>query len=183
MEFRPEHSTTQVDRGDLIIRSAPYTRNAGLYLWGFCCDLKELHQGKFLIYLNSAHRPGAVATTLAHEFGHYLLWKFGESRPSFEEQKPLYRISEHLLNAQELFCDSVVSLLAFPGDTIRPDGHRTDLVKNDVQDIADALDGIRPEYQMHLNSERIPFEWRVRYLTATLHVYKLRRALAVARGV
>jgi len=180
---RIESGDVRLNGRDIVVRLEPYTRGAGLHLWGFSCDLKTDHGKKFLIYLNTAHQRGAVAATLTHEFAHYVLWKV-EGVQTPHNEGPLYRLSKRLRNSQELVCDSAVSLLAMSQGSIRRrHSCKSNSKEAHKRDIADSLDAIRPEYRMFVKSERIPFEWHVRYLTTTLHLFKLRRALAGTLGI
>jgi len=180
--LRIEKKNVKSSGGDLIVRSEPYTMSAGLHLWGFSCDLKTKPASKFLIYLNTAHHRGAVAATLTHEFAHYVLWRV-EGVQTPESHAPLYRLSRRLRSSRELLCDSTVSLLAISKVSIRRDSFKGKSIEGDIRDIADSLEAIRPEYLMFVKSEKVPFEWRVRYLTTTLHLFKLRRALAETSGI
>ena len=56
----------------LELRAEPYKTGAGLSLRGFYCRAEVGAKSKFVIFVNTAHHPGAVAATLGHELGHYI---------------------------------------------------------------------------------------------------------------
>src|SRR5882757_2909550 len=48
---------------ELEVRTEPYTKGAGLALRGFFCRANLGNASKFVIFVNTAHLPGAVAAT------------------------------------------------------------------------------------------------------------------------
>jgi len=50
---------------ELEVRAERYTKGAGLALRGFFCRANLGTASKFVIFVNTAHHPGAVAATLA----------------------------------------------------------------------------------------------------------------------
>ena len=57
---------------ELELRAEPYRTGAGLSLRGFYCRADLGNKKKFVIFVNTAHHPGAVGATLGHELGHYI---------------------------------------------------------------------------------------------------------------
>jgi hypothetical protein len=172
------------DSSEVAVYAAPYTRGAGLSLWGFSCDTRSGDQGVFVIFLNTAHQPGAVTATVAHELGHYIHSSLvGHDGGERGETRPMApNFAAHLHDPRELYSDSLVALSAYgseaakrPSDAGRP-GSLED-------EIAHANRVIRPEYRIDFSSRRLPKVWRIRYLAATIHFFRLRRALLETAGV
>src|SRR5208283_243450 len=57
---------------ELELRAEPYRTGAGLSLRGFYCRAEFGKKSKFVIFVNTAHHPGAAGATLGHELGHYI---------------------------------------------------------------------------------------------------------------
>jgi hypothetical protein len=51
---------------ELELRAEPYRTGAGLSLRGFYCRADVGDKSKFVIFVNTAHHPGAVGATLGH---------------------------------------------------------------------------------------------------------------------
>ena len=67
---------------ELELRAEPYLEGAGLALRGFFCRANVGARSKFVIFLNTAHHPGAVVATFGHEIGHYIYGSLvGERAP------------------------------------------------------------------------------------------------------
>ena len=170
----------EFDGGEIAIQASPYTRGAGLMLWGFSCDARRLDDGAFVIFLNTAHQPGAVAATVAHELGHYVHRSIvGDDCSALA---PLAAdFAEHLDDQSELFADSLVALSAFG---IEARGiERVFATRGWIASIAAALEAIAPDYRIDFSDRSMSPNWRVRYLAATIHFYKLREALIEAAGI
>jgi hypothetical protein len=170
---------------DIVVRTAPYTRGAGLLLWGFSCDMRIGNRGSFVIFLNTAHQPGAITTTAAHELGHYIHRRI-ESTGSHAMAALSANFVTHLSDKAELFSDSVVALSAYGADKIRQirGWHNGSPGAADWRgEIARAGDLISPDYRMDFGRKTMSPEWRVRYLAATIHFFKLRRALLETAGI
>jgi hypothetical protein len=167
-----------LDQQEIVVHAQPYRRGAGLDLWGFSCDARSRGEGKFVIFLNTAHEPGAVAATMGHELGHYIYNSIGVGEP--DEQAAMASVlSQHLEEEKELFSDSVVALSAYSrnqADETRAGGHIVNRVRTAISQVA-------PQYWIDLNRTGLLPLWRVRYLTLLVHLFKLRCALAETAGI
>lgn len=170
------------DSSEIAVHAAPYTRGAGLLLWGFSCDARVGDRGNFVIFLNTAHRPGAVTATVAHELGHYVHKQI--TSESCAAMAPMAsNFGAHLEDKCELFSDSMVALSAYGIESARSvpssDGKREAW----IDDVIRARDCIRPEYRIDFANRELSPVWRIRYLAATIHFFKLRKALLETAGV
>jgi hypothetical protein len=171
---------SRFDSAEIAVHASPYTRGAGLMLWGFSCDARRGDDGAFVIFLNTAHQPGAVAATVAHELGHYIHRAImgGDCATT----APLATdFAGHLHDPTELFADGLVALSAFGIETPRILNRNGSRAATD--EIADALAAIDSEYRIDCAAPALTPAWRARYLTATVHFYKLRRALRETAGI
>ena len=159
---------------DIAVHAEPYRRGAGLLLWGFSCDARIEDRGAFVIFLNTAHQPGAVAATVAHELGHYIYRSIaGEISDAMAPLEA--NCASHLRDRAELFADSLAALSAYSPDAlkmVKQTGSRDQL-----EELARAVDFIDREYRINFADRAVSPIWRVRYLAATIHFYKLRKAL------
>ncbi len=183
------HQLRKVFRwGDVVVNAQPYMQDTGLSLWGFSCAAKLDARNKFVIYLNTAHDPGAVAATIGHELGHYVYNAIGGG--TCAEQAAMGNIfAAHLAQEEELFSDAVVALSAYsypkvkqilgPGNSRR--GGPADA--GFAGQMRAALSAIDPQYRIDLGSDGLTASWRIRYLTLMIHFFKLRCALADAGGI
>lgn len=168
------------------VQGAPYLCGAGLGLWGFSFGLGGGKGAEFGIFLNTAHVAGAIAMTLAHEIGHlaqnYIL---NQKQPRMALLDGTF--AEHLDNEDELFADSLVSLMSYRRSAVRNLGimYEALLLKpNAVSDAARyGYAEIRPEFRIDIFSQGLSAEWRLRYLTSVIHYLKLRCALFHMAGV
>ncbi len=168
------------DPGEIAVHAAPYTRGAGLLLWGFSCDARIGEDGAFVIFLNTAHQPGAVAATVAHELGHYIHRSMGGG--DCDTMAPLAaNFASHLEDRAELFADALAALSAFgiEGPEIAPRASGS----GSVGEIVDAVNAIDPEYRIDFAHPTVTPAWGIRYLTASIHFCKLRQALRATAGV
>lgn len=163
------------------VRTEPYRRGAGLSLRGFFCRTEVGDKPKFVIFLNTAHHPGAVAATFGHELGHYLYGSMvGEttSMTAFMEGT----FSAHLLEEHELFADSLVALGAYTREQIKQIGpvSRMEPGSSDrfFRRIQKARESTATRFKLHLGESKVTAPWRVCYLTSMIHFFKLRCALA-----
>jgi hypothetical protein len=171
---------SRFDSAEIAVHASPYTRGAGLMLWGFSCDARNGNDGTFVIFLNTAHQPGAVAATVAHELGHYIHRAIvggdcGSAAPLATD------FAGHLHDSGELFADGLAALSAFgikAPRTLKRGGSRVA-----ADEIAEALAAIDSEYRIDFADPALTPAWRVRYLTATVHFYKLRMALRETAGI
>lgn len=173
--------------GDIVVNAQPYMQDTGLSLWGFSCEVKIRGRRKFVIFLNTAHDPGAVAATVGHELGHYIYNSIATGKGA--EQAAMGSIfTEHLTHEQELFSDAVVALSAYSHPVIRgilgsPRAARCDSDSELVGQIRSAFDAIDPQYRIDLARGDLTAPWRIRYLTLMVHFFKLRCALLDAVGI
>jgi hypothetical protein len=165
---------------DIAVHAEPYRRGAGLLLWGFSCDARIENRGAFVIFLNTAHQPGAVAATVAHELGHYVYRSIaGEISDAMAPLEANF--ASHLEDRAELFADSLAALSAYSLDALKmvnQDGSRDQL-----EELARAVDFIDREYRINFADRAVSPTWRVKYLAATIHFYKLRKALFETAGI
>jgi hypothetical protein len=171
----------------LELRAEPYRTGAGLSLRGFYCraDVGEKH--KFVIFVNTAHHPGAVGATLGHELGHYIYGSLvGEKAAHTAFMEGAF--AKHLCEEDELFADSLVALAAYSPELIKKIGNVSHLKPGSSDDLFNrikiAYDLIAPRYDLDLSKTgKTPAAWRVRYLTSMAHFFKLRCALYKSAGV
>lgn len=171
---------------EIALRAEPYVSGAGLALRGFFCRTTFGDKSKFVIFVNTAHHPGAVAATLGHEIGHYIYGSLiGEKADytAFMEGT----IANHLLEEDELFADSLVALGAYSRELIKKIGD-VSLLKPGFSDnlfsqIKSAYELIGPRFDLDLVRGKMAAAWRVRYLTSMAHFFKLRCALYKSAGI
>ncbi|MFI5352889.1 MAG: ImmA/IrrE family metallo-endopeptidase [Candidatus Binatales bacterium] len=183
------HQMSKVFRwGDVVVNAQPYMQDTGLSLWGFSCAAKLDSRNKFVIYLNTAHDPGAVAATIGHELGHYVYNAIGGG--TCAEQAAMGNIfAAHLAQEEELFSDAVVALSAYSYPRLKPilgpnsSGRGGPADAGFAGQMRAALSTIDPQYRIDLRSDNLTAAWRIRYLTLMIHFFKLRCALADAAGI
>lgn len=166
---------------ELELRAEPYRTGAGLALRGFFSRATLGRKSKFVIFVNTAHHPGAVAATLGHELGCYIYGTLiGEKadHTAFMEGA----LANHLLAEDKLFADSLVALAAYSPELIKKIGGGVTQLKPGSSDdlfnrIKLAYDLIAPRYDLDLSKGKMAAAWRVRYLTSMVHFFKLRCAL------
>jgi len=172
---------------ELELRAEPYRTGAGLSLRGFYCRTDLGEKAKFVIFVNTAHHPGAVATTLGHELGHYIYGSLvGEKAAHTAFMEGAF--ANHLAEEDELFADSLVALAAYSPELIKKIGGGMSQLKPGSSDdlfnrIKFAYDLIGPRYDLDLSKGKMAAAWRVRYLTSMAHFFKLRCALYKSAGV
>lgn len=172
---------------ELELRAEPYKTGAGLSLRGFYCRADLGEKSKFVIFVNTAHHPGAVATTLGHEVGHFIYGSLvGEKAAHTAFMEGAF--ANHLTEEDELFADSLVALAAYSPEMIRKIGGGMAQLKPGSSDdlfnrIKFAYDLIGPRYDLDLSKGKMAAAWRVRYLTSMAHFFKLRCALYKSSGV
>jgi len=171
---------------EIELRAEPYRTGAGLALRGFFCRANLGDKSKFVIFVNTAHHPGAAAATLGHELGHYVYGSLvGEraAHTAFMEGA----FANHLLEVDELFADSLVALAAYSPELIKKIGGISQLKPGFSGDLFNrikfAYDSIGPRYELDLTEGKMAAAWRVRYLTSMAHFFKLRCALYKSAGV
>jgi hypothetical protein len=183
------HQMSKVFRwGDVVVNAQPYMQDTGLSLWGFSCAAKLDSRKKFVIYLNTAHDPGAVAATIGHELGHYVYNAIGGG--TCAEQAAMGNIfAAHLAQEEELFSDAVVALSAYSYPKVKQilgpgsSGRGGPADAEFASQLRAAFSAIDPQYRIDLRSDNLTASWRIRYLTLMIHFFKLRCALADAAGI
>ncbi|MDB5108096.1 MAG: hypothetical protein JWM69_1037 [Candidatus Binatus sp.] len=171
---------------ELELRAEPYTKGAGLSLRGFFCRANMGDKSKFVIFVNTAHHPGAVAATLGHELGHYIYGSLvGEKGDMTAFMEGAF--ANHLHENDELFADSLVALAAYSQDMIKEIGAITSVKPGSSDDLFNriklAYELIGPRFKLDLAKGKMAAAWRVRYLTSMAHFFKLRCALYKSAGV
>ena len=171
---------------EIEVRAEPYRKGAGLALRGFFCRAAVAHKPKFVIFLNTAHHPAAVAATLGHELGHYLYGSMvGETGPMTAFMEATF--SSHLREEHELFADSLVSLSAYTPDLVRTIGRMDRLEPKRTNEyfnrIRKTYETMGSRFEFDLSHDGIAAPWRVCYLTSMIHFFKLRCALLETAGV
>ncbi|HEY6421239.1 MAG TPA: hypothetical protein VIX59_19755 [Candidatus Binataceae bacterium] len=161
----------------------PYEGPEGLALRGFYIENEKTLLKRPLIYVNTAHHPGAVSTTFFHELSHHLTAAIVKTH-----HKPVHFFFDadydtHLRDPGELAADVIVSLGGYPEKIARKifsapwnwglvarAGRLTDEVFGKV------LAHVQELYGLDFSS-RIPPGQRLHYLTGMIHYAKLRWAL------
>src|SRR6202035_5152665 len=115
------HLTKVFGGRELELRAEPYLEGAGLALRGFFCRANVGAKSKFVIFLNTAHHPGAVIATFGHEIGHYIYGSLvGERAPMAAFLEGTF--SNHIHEEDELFADSLVAFSAYNRELIKEIG-------------------------------------------------------------
>jgi len=171
---------------ELELRAEPYRTGAGLSLRGFYCRADVGDKHKFVIFVNTAHHPGAVGATLGHELGHFIYGSLvGEKAAHTAFMEGAF--ANHLLEEDELFADSLVALAAYSPESIKKIGSITHLKPGSSDDLFNSIkfayDRIGKDYDLDLSKGKMAAAWRVRYLTSMAHFFKLRCALYKSVGV
>ena len=171
---------------ELELRAEPYRTGAGLSLRGFYCRADLGEKSKFVIFVNTAHHPGAVGATLGHELGHFIYGSLvGEKAAHTAFMEGAF--ANHLAEEDELFADSLVALAAYSPELIKKIGGITHLKSGSSDDLFNSLkyayDMIGPRHGLDLSKSKMAAAWRVRYLTSMAHFFKLRCALYKSAGV
>lgn len=171
---------------EIEVCARPYRGGAGLALRGFFVRTEIAEAPKFLIFLNTAHPAGAVATTFGHELGHFIYGSL------VGEQVPMIAFMEggfagHLGNEGEFFADSFVALAAYNRDLLQKiapasgagPGSPTDFMRQ----IKRVYRMLSERFDLDLGPGPLRAASRVRYLTSMIHFFKMRRALLEYAGL
>jgi len=175
-----QHLTKVFGGRELELRAEPYVEGAGLALRGFFCRANVGAKSKFVIFLNTAHHPGAVVATFGHEIGHFIYGSLvGERAPMAAFLEGTF--SNHLNETDELFADSLVALSYYTKDLIKEIGSLRQIRPGNAEEL---LSNIRKAYgmvgsrfELDLTERKMGNVWRVRYLTSMVHFFKLRCAV------
>jgi hypothetical protein len=171
---------------ELELRHEPYRTGAGLSLRGFYCRADLGKKSKFVIFVNTAHHPGAVGATLGHELGHFIYGSLvGEKAAHTAFMEGAF--AKHLAEEDELFADSLVALAAYSPELIKKIGGVTHFKTGSSDDIFNSIkyayDMIGRSHGLDLTKRKMEPILRVRYLTSMAHFFKLRCALYKSAGV
>jgi hypothetical protein len=171
---------------ELELRAEPYLEGAGLALRGFFCRANVGAKSKFVIFLNTAHHPGAVVATFGHEIGHYIYGSLvGERAPMAAFLEGTF--SNHLHEEDELFADSLVAFSCYNRDIMKDIGPMRSVIPGKADElfgrIRRAYGLVGSRYELDLTDRKMGNVWRVRYLTSMVHFFKLRCALLEKTGL
>src|SRR5579863_8864712 len=149
---------------ELEVRAEPYREGAGLSLRGFFCRTEVDSKRKFVIFLNTAHHPGAVAATFGHELGHYIYGSLvGETHEMTAFMEGTF--ASHLLEQEELFGDSLVALSAYNRELIQQIGPIDNIIPGSAEELFSRIKKvyalIGPRYKLDLERSPIGAAWRV----------------------
>ncbi len=168
---------------EISLQAAPFPGDEGMALRGFYVDKLTCELKRPLIYINTAHHPGAVAATFCHEMGHHVMARAMQLRGDGVHFFFGAEYHHHLNDPLELAADAVVSLAAYPAPLARKifkSPWNWGLVAR-----ADRL----PEQAVALIHKHVkklvgidfggslPPGQRIHYLTGMIHYAKLRWAL------
>lgn len=164
-------------------QAAPYRGPEGMALRGFYVDKTPKALKHPLIYLNTAHHPGAVQATFMHEMGHHVMARVAGRASDTVHYLFDAAHRSHLGEPAELAADVVVSLAAYP----EPLARKMFATPWDWESVA-RTDGL-PDREFarirkHLRellgfdfSASLPPGQSFNYLTGMIHYAKLRWAL------
>ncbi|MGC1342525.1 MAG: hypothetical protein WA854_09375 [Candidatus Binataceae bacterium] len=107
------------DNLQVHFQASPYVGPEGMALRGFYVDRRRRMLKRPIIYVNTAHQPGAVSSTFCHELGHHLT-----SRLFGAHHKGVHFFFDadyagHLDDPIELAADVLVSLAGYPEESAR----------------------------------------------------------------
>lgn len=171
--------TRSFGSGELKVSGEPYLAGSGLSLWGFSFSGSVGNKDAFFIFANTAHQTGAVAATIEHELGHFIFQSMGLAEPGeVASMEPTF--ARHLEETEEMFCDSVVALSTYTHHLARKITARGEPLATRIQS---ARESTHPSRRIDPVSSAPAPLWRVRYLTALIHFFKLRAALLETAGV
>ncbi|HUY27044.1 MAG TPA: hypothetical protein VMV27_06450 [Candidatus Binataceae bacterium] len=168
---------------DVHLQASPYEGPEGMALRGFYVERRRRMLKRPIIYVNTAHQPGAVSSTFCHELGHHLTSKlFGAHREGvhffFDAD-----YAEHLSDPIELAADVLVSLAGYPEDRARElfsVPWDWGLVARTGRLSPEVFGKVRKHAEAHLGIDfgaDWPAHQRLNYLAGMIHYAKLRWAL------
>ena len=165
------------------LQASPYAGPEGLALRGFYVEKKQRVLKRPLIYVNTAHHPGAVSSTFCHEIGHHLTSQlFG----SFQEGVHFFfdaAYADHLDDPIELAADVLVSLAGYPAPVARSIFARPwnwGLVAKVGRLSEEEFLTVRRHAEGRFDLDftaNLPANQRLNYLAGMIHYAKLRWAL------
>jgi len=165
------------------LQASPYEGPEGLALRGFYIEKRRRVLKRPLIYVNTAHHPGAVSSTFCHELGHHLTSQlFGapsEGVHFFFDSA----YAEHLDDPIELAADVLVSLAGYPAPVARSIFARPwnwGLVAKAGRLSEEEFLTVRRHAEGRFDLDftaNLPANQRLNYLAGMIHYAKLRWAL------
>src|SRR5262249_15426165 len=104
---------------NLHLQASPQQGPQGLALRGFYVQNKQRLIKRPIVYVNTAHHPGAISATFCHESGHHLTTAM--FKPQGNEVHLFFDAdyTAHLNDPLELAADVVVSLAGYPEPVAR----------------------------------------------------------------
>jgi len=170
---------------EIELHARPYLHGAGLKIRGFFCRTEIKGGARFIIFINTAHHPGAAAASLGHELGHYVYDALkGETASTLALLEGSF--ARHFDRESELFADCLVSLSAYSREVFRE-------ISRDGIDASgvsgrEMLPPLLRVYRLigaryGLDLRKLSEAWRIEYLASMAHFYKLRGALYFRTGV
>jgi hypothetical protein len=168
---------------EVHLKATPYRGPEGLALRGFYVETQIERLRRPLIYINTAHHPGAISATFCHEVGHHLtarLFDTGQLGVHFFFDADY---TGHLDDPLELAADVLVSLAGYPepiARTIFSAPWNWGLVaktgKLTEEVFADVRKHVEDRFGLNFKAP-LPAEQRLNYLAGMIHYAKLRWAL------
>jgi len=170
---------------EIELHARPYLRGSGLKIRGFFCRAEIGGDARFVIFVNTAHHPGAAAASLGHELGHYV-YDALKGEPGATLALLEGSFARHFSRESELFADCLVSLSAYRREMFREisrygfepsgvSGRKMVLPLLRVYKLVGARYG--------LDFKKLSESCRIRYLASMAHFYKLRGALYSRAGI
>ena len=185
-QLRPAspNQLTAISSGlSIHLQTAPYRGAEGMALRGFYVDKSREALKQPLIYLNTAHHPGAVQATFVHELGHHVTSKVAGRAGDGVHYFFHAAHRDHLDQPEELAADVIVSLAAYPEPLARrlfPKPWDWGLVARADRLPDAAFTRIRKHVRELVGFDfgaSLPAGQSFNYLTGMIHYAKLRWAL------
>jgi hypothetical protein len=166
------------------LQARPYSGAEGMALRGFYVDKRVQRKlRKPLIFVNTAHHPGAVAATFTHEMGHHLTTRLFGSRDKTVHFFFDASYDSHLNEPVELAADVIVAMLAYPAPVARRIFSR-DWSRGLVAKVNSLEDSEFEQVRAHIAETtgfkivtKMPAQTSFAYLAGMVHFAKLRAAL------
>jgi hypothetical protein len=168
---------------EVHLKAEPYRGPEGLALRGFYVETQMERLHRPLIYINTAHHPGAISATFCHEVGHHLTARLFDTTRQGVHFFFDADYTGHLDDPLELAADVLVSLAGYPAPIARAifsapwnwglvakTGELTEEVFADVRKHAEGRFGLNFKAPL-------PAKQRLNYLAGMIHYAKLRWAL------
>jgi hypothetical protein len=165
------------------LQASPYDGPDGLALRGFYIRKKQRVLKRPLIYVNTAHHPGAVSSTFCHEIGHHLTSRlFGRVQEGVHFFYDA-AYADHLDDPVELAADLMVSLAGYPASVartifVRPWnwGLVAKVGRLSEEEFRTVRKHVEGRFELDFTAA-LPAHQRLNYLAGMIHYAKLRWAL------